>query len=200
MTSPSTHSTASTSHASSHPHSSHAASHSSHTASPTSPEHSTAAPKHWRRRSSSSRCISSRLISLLLLLPAPAPLLGLLLHLVDPLEQPLGPDHLRAADPHHVVAGVLARLLAGSAQVVVIADDTLVPEADDGGLVTSVAGHPMVRHISSHSRLLRLFNFLCTTHSCGELVDGAGKLSQGQDQLLVRVDGDYVAIFVSPGN
>merc|ERR1719266_576720 len=72
-------------------------------------------------------------------LPAPAPLLGLLLHLVDPLEEPLGPDHLRAGDPHHVVARVLARGLARPAEVVVVADHALVSVAGDGCLVAPIA-------------------------------------------------------------
>merc|ERR1712107_619167 len=124
LTSSSSHSPTSSSH-SSHPHASHSA----------TPEHSAASPKEWRRgRWNSSSCISSSLLLLLLLLlPAPASLLSLLLHLVDPLEQSLGPDHLRAADPHHVVARVLPSLLAGSAQVVVITDDTLVAETNDRG-------------------------------------------------------------------
>ena len=126
----------------------------------------------------------------MLLLPAPASLLGLLLHLVDPLEQSLGPDHLRAADPHHVVARVLPGLLAGSAQVVVIADDALVAEANDRGLVASIARDSMVGHIGSNSRLLRLFHFLGGAHSCRELVHGAWQLGEGQDELFVGVDGD----------
>merc|ERR1719222_175324 len=83
---------------SSHPHASHA----SHATSSATSKHSAASPKEWRRGrwSPSSSCISSSLLLLLLLLlPEPASLLGLLLHLVDPLEQSLGPDHLRAADP-----------------------------------------------------------------------------------------------------
>merc|ERR1719400_2666894 len=129
------------------------------------------------------------LLLLLLLLPAPAPLLGLLLHLVDPLEQSLGPDHLRAADPHHVVARMLPSLLAGSAQVVVIADDTLVTETNDRGLVASIARDSMVGHICSNSRLLRLFHLLSGAHSCRELVHGTWQLGESQDELLVRVDG-----------
>jgi len=120
---------------------------------------------------------------------------------VDPLEQPLGPDHLRAADPHHIVAGVLPSLLTRPAQVVVIADDTLVSEANYGGLVASIAGDPMVSHIGSNSsRLLlgRLFNPLGTPDSCRQLVHGACKLGQCQDQLLVGVDGDCVAVLVRP--
>merc|ERR1719249_211098 len=175
-----------------------------HTSSSASPEHSTASPKEGRRwRWSSSRGgISVRLLlSLLLLLPAPAPLLCLLLHLVDPLEQPLGPDHLRAADPHHIVAGVFASLLADSAQVVVIADNALVSEANNGRLVASIAGDSMVGHIGSHSRVLGLLDpLLSATHSCRQLVDGACQLGEGQDQLLVSVDGDRISILVCPGN
>merc|ERR1712110_357431 len=122
------------------------------------------------------------------------------LHPVDPLEQSLGPDHLRAADPHHVVARVLPGLLAGSAQVVVIADDTLVAETNDRGLVASIARDSMVGHVCSNSRFLRLFHFLSGAHSCRELVHGAWQLGESQDELLVRVDGDRVAILVSPGN
>merc|ERR1719222_350709 len=198
LTPSSSHSTASSSH-SSHPH----ASHSCHATSSATSKHSAASPKEWRRGrwNSSSSCISSSLLLLLLLLlPAPAPLLGLLLHLVDPLEQSLGPDHLRAADPHHVVARVLPSLFAGSAQVVVIADDTLVAETNDRGLVASIARDSMVGHIGSNSRFLRLFHFLSRAHSCRELVHGAWQLRESQDELLVRVDGDRVAILVSPGN
>merc|ERR1719367_2572052 len=195
----------------SHAHSSHAwpshsHSHSSHASSPAPPEHSTTSAKEGRRRWSSSRRSISRfrllplLLFLLLLLPAPAPLFCLLLHLVDPLEQPLGPDHLRAADPHHIVAGVFASLLAGSAQVEVIADDALVSVANDGGLVASIAGHTMVDHIGSHSRFLGLLNLLGAAHSCSQLVHGACQLGQGQDQLLVSVDGDSISILVRPGN
>merc|ERR1719249_365651 len=175
-----------------------------HTSSSASPEHSTASPKEGRRRrwSSSRGGISvCLLLSLLLLLPAPAPLLCLLLHLVDPLEQPLGPDHLRAADPHHIVAGVFASLLADSAQVVVIADNALVSEANNGLLVASIAGDSMVSHIGSHSRVLGLLDpLLGPTHSCRQLVDGARQLGQGQDQLLVSVNGDRISILVCPGN
>merc|ERR1712180_447914 len=166
-------------------------------------KHSAASPKEWRRgrwNSSSSAIASSLLLLLLLLLPAPAPLLGLLLHLVDPLEQSLGPDHLRAADPHHVVARVLPGPLAGSAQVVVIADDTLVAETNDRGLVASIARDSMVGHICSNSRFLRLFHFLSGAHSCRELVHGTWQLRESQDELLIRVDGNRVAILVSPGN
>merc|ERR1712213_183645 len=108
LTSSSSHSPTSRSH-SSHPHATHSA----------TPKQSAASPKEWRRgrwNPCSGGIASSLLLLLLLLLPAPAPLLRLLLHLVDPLEQSLGPDHLRAADPH-VVARVLPGLLAGSAQV-----------------------------------------------------------------------------------
>merc|ERR1711874_782346 len=190
--------TPSSSH-SSHPH----ASHSSHATSSATSKHSAASPKEWRRGrwSPCSSCIaSSLLLLLLLLLPAPAPLLGLLLHLVDPLEQSLGPDHLRAADSHHIVTRVLPSLLAGSAQVVVIADDTLVAETNDRGLVASIARDSMVGHIGSNSRFLRFFHFLSVAHSCRELVHGAWQLRESQDELLVRVDGDRVAILASPGN
>merc|ERR1712107_470853 len=93
-----------------------------------------------------------------------------------------GADHLRAADPHHVVARVLPGLLAGSAQVVVIADDALVAEANDRGLVASIARDSMVGHICSNSRLLRLFHFLGGAHSCRELVHGAWQLGESQDE------------------
>merc|ERR1719367_901001 len=192
----------------SHAHSSHAwPSHAhyshSHSSSPAPPEHSTTSAKEGRRRwSSSGRGISRfRLLPLLLsVLPAPAPLFCLLLHLVDPLEQPLGPDHLRAAEPHHIVAGVFPSLLAGSAEVVVIADDALVSVSNDGGLVASIAGDTMMDHIGSHSRFLGLLDPLGAAHSCSQLVHGACQLGQGQDQPLVRVDGDSISIFVRPGN
>merc|ERR1719222_762230 len=134
LTPSSSHSTASSSH-SSHPH----ASHSSHSTSSATSKHSAASPSEWRggRWNSCSSCISSSLLLLLCLL----------LHLVDPLEQSLGPDHLRTADPHHVVTRVLPGLLAGSAQVVVIADDTLVAETNDRGLVASIARDSMVGHV-----------------------------------------------------
>merc|ERR1712107_794569 len=192
------HSPTSSSH-SSHPH----APHSSHVTSSATPKHSAASPKEWRRgrwNPCSGGGASCLLLLLLLFLPAPAPLLGLLLHLVDPLEQSLGPDHLRAADPHHVVVRVLPGLLAGSAQVVVIADDTLVAETNDRGLVASIARDSMMGHICSNSRLLRLFHFLSGAHSCRELVHGAWQLGESQDELLVRVDGNRVAILIRPGN
>merc|ERR1712107_813761 len=99
LTSSSSHSPTSSSH-SSHPH----ASHSSHATSSATPEHSAALPKNggggggtppvaFPAASSFFSCFSC-----------------LHLHLVDPLEQSLGPDHLRAADPHHVVARVLPSL------------------------------------------------------------------------------------------
>merc|ERR1712107_749455 len=95
-----------------------------------------------------------------------------------------------ASDPHYVVARVLPGLLAGSAQVVVIADDALVAEANDRGLVASIARDSMVGNICSNSRLLRLFHFLGGAHSCRELVHGAWQLGESRDELLVRVDGD----------
>merc|ERR1719239_1647312 len=133
-----------------------------------------ASPKEGRRRWSISSRLLPLLLPLLLLLPAP--------------------------DPLHIVAGVFASLLAIPAQVVVIADDALVSEPDYVGLVTSIAGHAMVSHIRSNSsRILgRLFKPLGTTHSCRQLVDGACQLGQCQDQLLVSVYGDRVAILVSP--
>merc|ERR1712211_161220 len=85
LTSSPSHSPTSSSH-SSHTH----APHSSHATSSATPKHSAASPKEWRRGrwnpcSGGGGIASCLLLLLLLLLPAPAPLLGLLLHLVDPL-------------------------------------------------------------------------------------------------------------------
>merc|ERR1719336_621793 len=129
---------------------------------------------------------SSLLLLLLLLLPL-TQVLGSLLQCLHPLEQPLGKDVARLGDLHHIVTWVFASGVAGLTQVIVIADNTLVPVSNNWLALTSITSDSIVNSSRCSRSLLLLF----LHHRLGlldvdlQLVQWSSHLSQGDDELLV---------------
>merc|ERR1719419_674839 len=122
----------------------------------------------WGRRMLTRHCFC--LLHFFLLVPAP--LLCFLLHLMDPLEEPVWPDHFRAADPHHVVSRMLPCSFTPTAEVVVVANHALVSKSCNR-VLAPIASDPRVEHARPSRLLLLLFNPLCLLESEGELIDRA---------------------------
>merc|ERR1719195_1117368 len=127
-------------------------------------------------------------------------LLGLLLQPLDPLKEPVRENISRRCDLHHVVPQMKAGSLAPPAEVVIVADEALVPGPRDGVHVTAVTSHTVVDNfrIVSTGSSSSLLHRLPDSHS--QLVERAGHLCQGDDELLVAGDGHVVPVLVSPAH
>merc|ERR1719348_1135880 len=146
--------------------------------------------------------LTSSLLLFLLLLLSLIQVLSSLLQSLHPLEQPLGKDVARLSDLHHVVAWVFASGVAGLAQVIVIADNTLVPVSNNWFALASITSDSIV----NSSRCSRSLLLLLLNHRLGlldvdlQLVERPGHLSEGNDELLVTGDGHVVSVIISPGH
>jgi len=113
---------------------------------------------------------------------------------MDPLKEPVWPDHFRAGDPHHVVSRMLPCSFTPTAEVVVVANHALVSKSCNR-VLAPIASDPRMDHARL---LLLLLSPLCPLESDSKLVDRTWHRGEGQHELLVSGDGDSVPILVSP--
>ena len=130
------------------------------------------------------------------------PLLGLVVHSMKPAVEVMRPGRLGTGNTDHVVVWMEAFGLATSAKIKVGTHHTFVSEADDRslaaiaqdtGVLFAVAITRGLAVVSGVVGLVGGQDFNC------QLVDGTLHLGQGNDQFVVRTDGDLVSVLILPG-